>query len=136
MMNKIVLFGLTGFAITGLAATSSFAGECSEDTVKGHYTYWLQGSDSSGKMYAEVGQEHYDGNGKIVAKIAVSGVSKTEDDTGTYIVNADCTGTSTYASGATYNFMVSPSGDSFVFVSSKEGVIQAGENTRVGTDTE
>ena len=120
--------------ILAAASAGAMAGECSNASLKGHYTYWLQGADASGKAYAEVGQEHYDGAGNVVSKINVAGSEKSEDDKGTYTVNGDCSGTVTYASGSSYNIFVAPSGDSFVFASSKAGVVQAGENTRVDQD--
>jgi hypothetical protein len=52
------------------------------------------------------------------------------DDTATYVVNGDCSGVVTYASGSVYNIFVAPGGGSFVFSSAKDN-IQAGENTRV-----
>jgi hypothetical protein len=103
-------------------------------SLKGHYTYWLQGADEAGKAYAEVGQESYDGAGNVKSKISVAGSGKIDDDTATYTVNADCSGTVTYASGGAYTIFVAPSGDSFVFSSAKAGIVQAGENTRVDAD--
>ena len=132
-MNKIMMaLGVAGLVAFGSA--QAMAGECSVATLKGHYTYWLQGVGADGKGFAEVGQEHYDGAGKVVNNAAVAGTSKIETTAGTYTVNDDCSGTATYESGGTYNFFVAPSGDSFVFTSSKEGTIEAGENTRVAND--
>lgn len=129
-MKKIIATAC-GLAAAALLSTSAMAGECSNASLKGHYTYWLQGQDASGKPYAEAGQEHFDGAGNIVTMAGVAGTAKPEGDKGTYTINADCTGTSTYGAGATFNIFVAPSGDSFVFSSSKEGVVQVGENTRV-----
>lgn len=132
---KTTLFA-AALATTLLAAVSggAMAGECSNASLQGHYTYWLQGFDSAGKPFAEVGQEHFDGAGNIATKSNAAGSATMSEDKGTYTINADCSGTSTYASGGAYNIFVAPSGDSFVFSSSKEGVIQAGENTRVDQD--
>ncbi len=126
------LLGVSLFSI--LSASGAMASECSVASLKGHYTYWLQGADEAGKAYAEVGQESYDGAGNVKSKISVAGSGKIDDDTATYTVNADCSGTVTYASGSAFNIFVAPSGDSFVFSSSKAGVMQAGENTRVDMD--
>ncbi len=120
------------FVVAGTFAMSSAAfADCSAATLKGHYTYWAQGVDAAGKVSAEVGQEMFDGAGNIVTILSTAGVAEVAKDTGTYTVNADCTGTSTYASGATYTMHVAPSGDSFVFASSQAGVVIAGENSRV-----
>ena len=133
-MNKTftTLLGMSLFAV--LSANGAMASECSVASLKGHYTYWLQGADEAGKAYAEVGQESYDGAGNVKSKISVAGSGKIDEDTATYTVNADCSGTVTYASGSAYTIFVAPSGDSFVFSSAKAGVVQAGENTRVDAD--
>lgn len=131
MMNKMLLAVVALSSAALLSSASAFAAdECSGADLKGHYTYWLQGTDKDGKPYAEVGQEHYDGAGKVTSKIAVAGSEKMVDDTATYVVNGDCSGAVTYASGSVYNIFVAPGGGSFVFSSAK-GNIQAGENTRV-----
>lgn len=85
-----------------LGSSDARAGECSVASLKGHYTYSIQGVDASGKPYGEIGQEHYDGAGKVVTKLSVAGSSKIEDDTGTYTLNDDCTGSVTFASGASW----------------------------------
>jgi hypothetical protein len=114
------------------SASTVFAADCSVATLKGHYTYWAQGVDAEGKVTAEVGSEMFDGAGNIVTMLSTAGSAEVTKDTGTYTVNADCTGTSTYASGSTYTMHIAPSGDSFVFASSVAGVVVAGENSRVG----
>ena len=130
-MKKVIFTGMIVAAFAALAANVALAGECSTATVKGHYTYWLQGYDAAGKPYAEVGQEIFDGKGDVVTKSGVAGSAKVDDNKGTIKINADCTGTVTYASGEMDKIFVAPSGDSFVFSSAKEGLIQSGEETRV-----
>jgi hypothetical protein len=133
MMNKLA--ALCGASVVSLlSVNAALASECSAASLTGHYTYWLQGADESGNAYAEVGQETYDGAGNVTSQLSVAGSGAIEEDTGTYTVNADCSGTVSYASGASYNIFVAPSGDSFVFSSSTAGVVQAGENTRVDMD--
>jgi len=133
MMNKFA--ALVGASVISmLSVNAAVASECSVASLTGHYTYWLQGADAAGKPYAEVGQETYDGAGKVKSWVSVSGSGGVEEDTATYTVNGDCSGTVTYASGAAFNIFVAPSGDSFVFSSSVSGVVQAGENTRVDMD--
>ena len=118
-------------AVATIGASAAMADDCSVASLKGHYTYWLQGYDAEGKPYAEVGQEHYDGAGNVETMTGVAGAAEPAADKGTYTVNADCTGTITYESGAADKIFIAPSGDSFVFSSSVAGVIQSGENTRV-----
>lgn len=135
MIRTIVKTGVALSSAVVLWSSSALAAdECSAKSLKGHYTYWLQGADAAGKAYAEVGQEHYDGAGNVVSQIAVAGSGKVQDDKATYTVNSDCSGTVTYASDSSYIIFVAPDGDSFVFSSAKGGGIQAGENTRVEKD--
>lgn len=134
MINKMRMVAVALSSAAVLSSASAYAAdECSTASVKGHYTYWLQGADAEGKPYAEVGQEHYDGAGNVTSKVAVAGSGKMEAEKGTYVVNGDCSGTVTYESGSTYNIFVAPGGDSFVFANAK-GNVQAGENTRVDKD--
>jgi hypothetical protein len=130
-MNKMLTAAFAFSCAAMLSSAGAFAGECSNASIKGHYTYWLQGQDANGKMYAEAGQEHFDGAGNVKTITGVAGVAKSEEDTGTYTVNGDCTGEITYASGSHDKIYVAPSGDSFVFSSAKEGLVQVGEDTRV-----
>jgi len=132
MKSVVLLSALVGFAAFGSAALAE--DECSMATLKGHYTYWAQGIDAAGKATAEVGQEHFDGAGNISLTSSSAGSADFTQDKGTYTVNGDCSGTSTYASGASYNFFLAPSGDNFVFTSTNEGIVQAGEDTRVDTE--
>ena len=100
-MKKILIAAVALSSAAVLSSVSSYAAdECSNASLKGHYTYWLQGADEAGKPIAEVGQEHYDGAGKVVTKIAAAGNEKMTEDTATYVVNGDCSGTVTYASGS------------------------------------
>ena len=121
-MNKMLTAAFAFSCAAMLSSAGAFAGECSNASIKGHYTYWLQGQDANGKMYAEAGQEHFDGAGNVKTITGVAGVAKSEEDTGTYTVNGDCSHDKIY---------VAPSGDSFVFSSAKEGLVQVGEDTRV-----
>src|SRR5215472_4303627 len=74
---------------------------CSASTLKGTFTYTTTGSVVAAPApvgpYAEVGTQTFDGKGGISA----SGMSSANGNvipvtnTGTYILNADCTGTFT-----------------------------------------
>jgi hypothetical protein len=96
---------------------------CSASTLKGTFTYTTTGSVVAAPApvgpYAEVGTQTFDGKGGISA----SGMSSANGNvipvtnTGTYILNADCTGTFTLqiAPGITahYYFVLAASGDQF-----------------------
>jgi hypothetical protein len=128
---KLTSSALLVIAATVATSSAALADDCSLATLNGHYTYWAQGVDAAGKATAEVGQEHFDGAGNITTVASSAGSAEAAQDTGTYSINPDCSGTSTYASGASYAIYVAPSGDSFVFVNTNEGIVSAGENTRV-----
>jgi hypothetical protein len=131
---KLYAMTVVAFAAGAAFSSAAFADECSVATLKGHYTYWAQGTDAAGKATAEVGQEHFDGAGNLSMSSSSAGTAEFSQDKGTYTVNGDCSGTSTYESGASYNFFVAPSGDNFVFTSTNEGIVQAGEDTRVDAE--
>ena len=133
-MKKYIVNSLGLLAFVAAGTSAAMAGECSVASVKGHYTYWLQGFDAAGKPYAEAGQEHFDGAGNVKTVTGVAGAAAPEADEGTVDINGDCTGEITYKSGAQDKIFVAPSGDNFVFSSAKEGVIQVGEDTRVDKD--
>ncbi len=130
-MKTYIVSTLALLAFVAAGTTAATAGECSNASIQGHYTYWLQGFDEAGKPYAEAGQEHFDGAGHVKTISGVAGAAAPEADEGTYKVNDDCTGEVTYKSGAHDKIFVAPSGDSFTFSSAKQGVVQVGEDTRV-----
>lgn len=122
----------TGLAVAAaLFLSSAASAACSLETLSGTYTYWAQGVDAEGNVLAEVGQEVFDGQGNIATLLSTAGAEGVTADTGTYTVNADCTGTSTYASGSSYTMHIAPTGENFVFASAQAGVVVAGENSRV-----
>lgn len=131
-MNHVNLLA-AAMGVLAVTGSAGFAGECTNASLSGHYTYWMQGTDAEGKPFGEVGQEHYDGNGNIEAVFADAGEAAVEKATGTYTINEDCSGTAVYSSGQTYHFFVAPGGDSFVVASADAGIVAVGENTRVGT---
>ena len=132
-MKKIIA-AACGIAACATLSSAAYAGECSTASLKGHYTYWLQGFDAAGKPYAEVGQEHFNGKGEVMTKMSVAGKAGVEEDNGKVEINADCTGTIKYESGSSDSIFVVPSGDSFVFSSAKDGIVQVGEETRADKD--
>ena len=89
---------------------------------------------NTGNPFAGAGHEYYDGNGNI------QGVSTANSDgaitsgssfTGTYEVNADCTGKSTFPGTPEfkYDLFINPEGDMFTWVQTqpRRGVVSAVE---------
>jgi hypothetical protein len=96
--------------------------KCSEATLKGTYLFAadgveIKGNDQLPASYA--GYEVFDGNGKVnqVFSANVNGkVTRNETISGTYTVEADCTGTATYADGTRFDQFVAPDGSQLTFV--------------------
>jgi hypothetical protein len=80
------------------AAGAAARPRCSQTTLRGMYLFADHGVDTTGNTFAGAGYEVYDGNGNIegVSSANFSGeITRNEHYSGTYTVNADCTGTST-----------------------------------------
>jgi hypothetical protein len=97
--------------------------KCSEATLKGTYLFAgdgvaIKGDDQLPFSYA--GYEVFDGNGKVnqVFTLNINGkkVIRNETISGTYSVEADCTGTATYADGTRYDQFIAPDGSELTFV--------------------
>jgi len=80
-----------------------------------------QGVDETGKTFAGAAYEYFDGNGNIEGVFSHHDYGEVsirhEPFSGTYTVNRDCTGHSTYPDlGAQYDLFIAPSGDKFAWV--------------------
>jgi hypothetical protein len=109
--------------------------KCSEATLKGTYLFAQNGVEIKGdeqRPVAIAGYEVFDGNGKVkgVDSSNFNGeITRNERFSGTYSVNADCTGTATYSDGTRYDQFIAPDGSILTFVLTKpsEGVTSAFE---------
>ena len=97
--------------------------KCSEATLKGTYLFAQNGVEIKGdeqRPFAIAGYEVFDGNGKVKAvfTLNINGkkVIRNETISGTYTVEADCTGTATYADGSRYDQFIAPDGSQLTFV--------------------
>jgi hypothetical protein len=119
--------------------------ECSEATLRGTYIYsydgFTVGKGGEQRPFAFSGIESYDGAGTMTGIFSVSTNGVIDEDvlyTGTYTVNADCTGELTLVDpvfGEThYDQFVDPSGDEFRFVQTDEGVVASGSGRRVSAE--
>jgi hypothetical protein len=124
----VLLVGVVGvLAIeTGYAKNENAAGaKCSEATLDGTYPFAFDGVEIKGKdqlPFAIAGYAVFDGNGKEkgVASSNFNGeVSRYESVSGTYTINADCTGTVTFADGSQIDLFIAPDGSMFTFVQTK-----------------
>ena len=123
-----VLVKLNNFSVVSIGSKGSIT--CSNATLQGMYLYSYT-STKEGVPFSEVGFEYYDGKGNIVDKSADSGVQAIDTSLGTYSINPDCTGVSTYSANENYNIFVSPDGDSFTFIEYDPGTVVSGVEKRV-----
>jgi hypothetical protein len=122
----LLVVGLAGvLAIgTGYADEENASGaKCSEATLDGTYLFAADGVGIKGneqRPFAIAGYEVYDGNGKVKAVLSLNingkQVIRNETVSGTYSVEADCTGTATYADGTRDDQFIAPDGSEFTFV--------------------
>ena len=114
---------------------ASSRAKCSKATLKGTYLFAQNGVEIKGdeqRPFAIAGYEVFDGNGKVkgVDSSNFNGeITRNERFSGTYSVNADCTGTATYSDGTRYDQFIAPDGSILTFVLTKpsEGVTSAFE---------
>ena len=120
----LLLVGVVGvLAIgTGYAKDESAAAKCSVATLDGTYLFAADGVQIKGDEqlpFSYAGYEVFDGNGKVKAvfTLNINGkITRNESISGTYTVEADCTGTATYADGTRYDQFIAPDGSELTFV--------------------
>jgi hypothetical protein len=127
------------------AAGAAARATCDVGTLRGTYLFADHGVESAtGKPFAGAGYELFDGNGNIESLVSSNFdgmITKRESSKGTYVVNADCTGRSTYPGDVEYKYdlYIDPGGDMFTWVQIKprrsevvSGVEQRVTRQRVG----
>jgi hypothetical protein len=121
----LLLVGLVGvLAIgTGYAKDETKAAKCSEATLDGTYLFAADGVGIKGDEqipFSYAGYDVFDGQGKVneVLTLNINGkkVIRNETLSGTYSVEADCTGTETYSDGTRNDQFIAPDGSEFTFV--------------------
>ena len=144
MKFRISLFLLT-LGLAALSTSTAYARPCSNQTLKGTYANSLHGliyppDGSAPLVLAGVVKATYDGNGTFtqVDAVGVNGSGVTggwRPGSGTYLVNPDCTGTSTIVIPGMpelhTQFVVSPSGNTLHFVVIDRGFATAGDSERI-----
>ena len=134
-MKRYVAALLVLLAVVGvvgvLAVRTGFADEengarakCSEATLHGTYLFANDGVDVTGNKqvpFAAAGYDVFDGNGKIHSVVSFTSnghVVRKLQESGTYTVKADCTGTSTYGESK-FDLFIAPDGSMYTFVQVK-----------------
>ena len=107
------------------AAWAAARATCDEGTLRGTYLAAYDGADISGNAqvpFAAAELVVFDGNGNIkgVGSSNSNGtITSKAKFSGTYTVNADCTGTATYPGNGfeyKYDLFIAPEGSMFTFV--------------------
>jgi len=111
-------------AAAGAAAGAEARVTCDVSTLRGTYVYRDHGVYSNtGEQFAGAGREYFDGNGTVRGKLTsnVDGAISRESFQGTYEVNPDCTGRSTYPGNPEYKYdlYIHPEGDMLMWVQVK-----------------
>jgi hypothetical protein len=91
---------------------------CSEATLRGTYLFAYQGVETKENDHVPFASAGY---GEI---------SRNEPFSGTYTVNEDCTGTSTYTDGTHFDEFIAPDGSMFTFVQTDPGLWRQRLNCR------
>jgi hypothetical protein len=142
LLLPLALAGVGGaFAAEDSAAPDANAAKCSVATLRGTYLFAYQGFTVSGKNqgpFALAGSEVYDGRGNVrsVSTSSTNGkISRFDRTTAKYTVNADCTGSVSYADGTRYDQFVAPDGSTIAFVQTNPGTVAAGFEPRAMAHT-
>src|SRR5688500_1175667 len=96
--------------------------KCSNATLDGPYLRAYDGVQIQGNnkgTFATAGYQVHDGKNKVHGRYSANIDGKiftNEPFTGTYAVNANCTGTATFTDGTHYDLFIAPDGGMFTFV--------------------
>lgn len=138
-MLKHLVVGLLFVACSPVFANDDGRGRCSNATINGNYGFSMTGSIQPIGNVALSGTIRSDGHGSFsgVEMGSVGGQIVQATYTGTYAVNADCTGTAQYQLVApnlvmsrTISFVITKRGAEFFMLSTVPGSILSGKAQR------
>lgn len=105
--RRMVVALVATLVISSLATRTSAQERCNNASLLGSYAFQVDGTNVNGS-FAAVGKNSYDGKGNLKGVIVISsnGAIIPASYTGTYTLNADCTGIKSAALdiGLTVNF--------------------------------
>lgn len=127
VVTTLVLMGM----LTPVAASRAGAERtCSNETLHGSYAYSADGFVAPAPFtpIAEAGTYDFDGSGSFSTANTLSfgGLIIPRTATGTYTVNADCTGSASIDGGVSFNFAIARAATAIRFVVSTSGVAVTG----------
>jgi hypothetical protein len=132
LLMVLGLLGVVGVLAVGAGYAkneNASRAKCSEATLHGTYLLAYDGFGIKGNdriPFAVAGYEFFDGNGNVnsVSSFSVNGkITRKEHASGTYSVNADCTGTATYTDGTHYDQFIAPDSSKLTFVQTAPGAV-------------
>ena len=136
LLMVLGVVGLVGVLAVGSGfadAKNASGAKCSKATLDGTYVLAYNGVELKGnndqRPFAVAGYDVFDGNGKVKTVFSSNfngEVTRNETLSGTYSVNADCTGTLTFEDGTRFDLFIAPDGSKFMFVQTNPGVVAAG----------
>jgi hypothetical protein len=140
-LRTLSLVTLGGAVAVGLVALQPVAAQdsCSARTVEGDYALSAQGkTEDLAHTTANLGRVVVDGRGGLSGALTISvdgRIARGQHLSGTYVVNADCTGSETFTIGAdptprTADFVVSDRGRQIAFLETDPGTVFVGTATR------
>jgi hypothetical protein len=115
----------------------SAVSQCSVATLNGKYLFTEDGVQIKGNNtgpFAAAGYQVHDGKGKVngIYSGNYNGTIYTNEPySGTYTVDADCTGTATFTDGTHYDLYIAPNGSMFTFVQTDSDYVTSATAHRV-----
>jgi hypothetical protein len=133
----VVLLISLGVLTVGAGSADKAVAPCSVTTLRGTYLFAFDGVQVTGqdhRPFAAAGYEVYHGTGTVDGVFSVSEhgtITRNLRLSGTYTVNADCTGTVTYPEiNAHYDEFMAPDGSLFTFLQTDPGSVGSGFELR------
>lgn len=121
----------SGAVVSGVAKQQQSG--CTIGSINGAYGYAISGWTGTTDAYAESGKVVADGAGGLSLQSTASqaGTIATGNGSGSYSVNADCTGTATFSNGAHLNLVILASGREVQFIQTDSGTTISGSAQRL-----
>ena len=137
-MRKLFAFCALAAITVALApqVLNAAEGQCPLGNATKRGTYVVSGAGTIVGLgpISAVGEITYDGQGNSVATYTASvngTIHKGVSVTGTYTVNADCTGSHSESDGSHYDFVVTPDGNTAKWIETDTGTVVTGTEVRL-----
>ena len=127
-MKRTLNFALAAVVVAAtlvlMAVPKTFAdgGSCSNSTLQGSYGASITGT-VSGLPLAELDLVSADGKGNFTSgsgTVSIGGTISSFTFTGTYTINADCSGSASLSTGVTQNLVIKSDGSEVMFIGTND----------------